>query len=108
MMKWKFSWEGDTVARPVGRDAVLASRIKPIPVTLPTFVRLKDSSNSKNSVTRATRRLSVKRTRIYDIPCTLMLLTRLAVGLEPLNALDAAHRAPRFDLPWQNRSWVPR
>jgi hypothetical protein len=24
-----------------------------------------------------------------------MTLTRLAVGLEPLNALDAAHRAPR-------------
>ena len=24
-----------------------------------------------------------------------MLLTRLAVGLEPLNALDAAHRSPR-------------
>src|SRR5436305_5575178 len=31
----------------------------------------------------------------YDIPCTLMMLTRLAVGLEPLNALDAAHRSPR-------------
>src|SRR5437868_2432444 len=28
--------------------------------------------------------------------CTLMLLTRLAVGLEPLNALDAAHRSPQF------------
>src|SRR5437764_13188155 len=28
-------------------------------------------------------------------PCPLMLLTRLAVGLEPLNALDAAHRSPR-------------
>jgi hypothetical protein len=25
-----------------------------------------------------------------------MLPTRLAVGLEPLNALDAAHRSPRF------------
>ena len=37
-----------------------------------------------------------KRSRIHDIPCTLMLLTRLAVGLEPLNALDAAHRSPRF------------
>jgi hypothetical protein len=24
------------------------------------------------------------------------MLTRLAVGLEPLNALDAAHRSPRF------------
>ncbi len=28
-------------------------------------------------------------------PCPLMLPTRLAVGLEPLNALDAAHRSPR-------------
>src|SRR5689334_10535250 len=36
-----------------------------------------------------------KRSRIDDIPCTLMMLTRLAVGLEPLNALDAAHRSPR-------------
>src|SRR5437588_12534098 len=36
-----------------------------------------------------------KRSRIYDIPCTLMMPTRLAVGLEPLNALDAAHRSPR-------------
>src|SRR5438067_10638515 len=27
--------------------------------------------------------------------CPLMMLTRLAVGLEPLNALDAAHRSPR-------------
>jgi hypothetical protein len=30
-----------------------------------------------------------------DFPCPLMMLTRLAVGLEPLNALDAAHRSPR-------------
>jgi hypothetical protein len=27
--------------------------------------------------------------------CSLMMLTRLAVGLEPLNAPDAAHRSPR-------------
>src|SRR5947207_2105183 len=31
----------------------------------------------------------------HDIPCTLMMLARLAVGLEPLNTLDAAHRSPR-------------
>src|SRR5947199_3033210 len=31
----------------------------------------------------------------HDIHCPLMMLTRLAVGLEPLNALDAAHRSPR-------------
>jgi len=28
-----------------------------------------------------------------------MMLTRLAVGLEPLNALDAAHRSPRSAAP---------
>src|SRR5438067_12779475 len=47
----------------------------------------------KRSVTRATRRFTVDSLRL---PCPLMLLTRLAVGLEPLNALDAAHRSPRF------------
>ena len=31
----------------------------------------------------------------FDFLCPLMLPTRLAVGLEPLNALDAAHRSPR-------------
>jgi len=31
----------------------------------------------------------------HDFLCPLMMLTRLAVGLEPLNALDAAHRSPR-------------
>src|SRR5436190_7590735 len=31
----------------------------------------------------------------HDIPCTLMMLARLAVGLEPLNAPDAAHRSPQ-------------
>src|SRR2546423_1456202 len=30
-----------------------------------------------------------------DFICPLMMLTRLAVGLEPLNAPDAAHRSPR-------------
>src|SRR5207247_1838501 len=41
------------------------------------------------------RRGASLRSRLYDIPCTLMMLTRLAVGLEPLNAPDAAHRSPR-------------
>src|SRR6267143_4787792 len=45
-----------------------------------------------------------KWSRIYDIPCILMMLTRLAVGLEPLNTLDAAHRSPRSVF----RNWVPR
>src|SRR5438552_16584591 len=33
---------------------------------------------------------------LRDILLPLMMLARLAVGLEPLNALDAAHRSPRF------------
>src|SRR5947207_12885294 len=41
-------------------------------------------------------------------PCTLMTLTRLAVGLEPSNALDAAHRSPRSIPPQRNEGWVPR
>src|SRR5882724_4852315 len=79
--------------------------------TTPRFLRrwhsrLKSRSQSQLSLdsiilltqtkrTRATRRLTSSGSRIYDIPCTLMMLTRLAVGLEPLNALDAAHRSPR-------------
>src|SRR2546425_944857 len=49
----------------------------------------------KRSVTRATRRLTSAGAGFHDIPCPLMMLTRLAVGLEPSNALDAAHRSPR-------------
>src|SRR5207237_3391432 len=49
----------------------------------------------KRSVTRATRRLTSAGAGFHDMPCSLMMLTRLAVGLEPLNALDAAHRSPR-------------
>src|SRR5207245_11661685 len=45
--------------------------------------------------TRATRRLTSSGVGFTTFPCTLMMLTRLAVGLEPLNALDAAHRSPR-------------
>src|SRR5437868_85324 len=47
---------------------------------------------------------SFKRSRIYDIPCALMMLTRLAVGLEPLNTLDAAHGSPRS----VSGTWFPR
>src|SRR5947199_10693085 len=43
----------------------------------------------------ARRGASLPGAGFHDIPCSLMLLTRLAVGLEPLNALDAAHRSPR-------------
>ena len=40
-------------------------------------------------------------------PCLpLMMLTRLAVGLEPLNALDAAHRSPR-SARWRGRKLGP-
>src|SRR5438045_3831214 len=41
-------------------------------------------------------------------PCTLMTLTRLAVGLEPSNAPDAAHRSPRSISLKRNEGWVPR
>src|SRR5947199_6051261 len=44
----------------------------------------------------------------HDIHCSLMVLTRLAVGLEPLNALDAAHRSPQSAPLSRNRIWVPR
>jgi hypothetical protein len=37
-----------------------------------------------------------------------MLLTRLAVGLEPLNTLDAAHRSPRSVALERDRNWFPR
>jgi len=36
-----------------------------------------------------------------------MMLTRLAVGLEPLNALDAAHRSPQSAPHLQSRYLVP-
>ena len=36
-----------------------------------------------------------------------MLLTRLAVGLEPLNAVDAAHRSPDPRQPQAGRNLVP-
>jgi len=39
----------------------------------------------------------------HDIHCSLMMLTRLAVGLEPLNTLDAAHRSPRSSA--LSRTW---
>src|SRR6266581_7554387 len=43
------------------------------------------------------------RSRFYDFLCPLMMLTRLAVGLEPLNAPDAAHRSPRSSA--LSRTW---
>src|SRR5207247_9835771 len=43
----------------------------------------------------ARRGASLPGVGFHDIPCPLMMLTRLAVGLEPLNAPDAAHRSPR-------------
>src|SRR5260370_23866197 len=72
---------------------MVAFEIK-IPITIPTFVRLNYSPDSNKAHSRD-EEPHFKRSRIYDIPCTLMMPTRLAVGLEPLNALDAAHRSPR-------------
>src|SRR5207247_4195870 len=43
----------------------------------------------------ARRGASLPGVGFHDIHCPLMVLTRLAVGLEPLHAPDAAHRWPR-------------
>src|SRR5439155_10010599 len=51
--------------------------------------------DSKRGSTRASRRLTFTGAGSLRLPCPLMMPTRLAVGLEPLNALDAAHRSPR-------------
>src|SRR5207253_10597269 len=59
----------------------------------------------KRSVARATRRFTVDSLRL---PCPLMPLTRLAVGLEPLNALDAAHRSPPIPPAFPEGRWFPR
>jgi hypothetical protein len=72
-------WHSRLQSRP--RVQLLLASIK--------FLRL------KRSVTRATRRFTLPGVGFHDFLCLLMLLTRLAVGLEPLNALGAAHRSPR-------------
>ena len=71
----------------------LQSRATRIPRTAPTFglnyfLRLKQGDLAR-------RVPHFSGAGFHDIPCSLMMLTRLAVGLEPLNALDAAHRSPR-------------
>src|SRR5439155_20841288 len=48
-----------------------------------------------NEASLARRCASLPGAVFHDIHCPLMMLTRLPVGLEPLNALDAAHRSPR-------------
>jgi len=53
------------------------------------------SFDSEKRRPRAAKCLALAGAGFHDIPCSLMMLTRLAVGLEPLNALDAAHRSPR-------------
>src|SRR5882724_1132489 len=62
----------------------------------------------KRSVTRATRRFTLQRAGSHDFLCPLIMLTRLAVGLEALNALDAAHCSPQSAPRWRNRNWFPR
>src|SRR4030095_2061705 len=86
-------------------SAALAFEIT-IPSTIPTFVRLNYSPDSNKARSRD-EPPHFKRSRIYDIPCILMLLTRLAVGLEPLNALDAAHRSPPIRPEFSGRKLVP-
>src|SRR5262249_54182705 len=53
------------------------------------FVRL------KRSVTRLPRRFPLPGVGFDDFLCPLMMPTRLAAGLEPLNAPNAGHRSPR-------------
>src|SRR5213595_4065410 len=51
--------------------------------------------HSETRLARATGGLTSASTASHRSSCSLMMLTRLAVGLEPLNAPDAAHRSPR-------------
>src|SRR5947199_9099363 len=60
-----------------------------------------------NEASLARRGASLPGAGFHDIPCPLMMLTRLAVGLEPSNALDAAHRSPRSAPLSRNRIWFP-
>src|SRR5215472_18940895 len=58
-----------------------------------TFVGINSSTQTKRY--SRDEALHSARSRFHDFLCPLMLPTRLAVGLEPLNALDAAYRSPR-------------
>ena len=58
-----------------------------------TFVGINSSAQTKRH--SRDEALHSARSRFYDFLCPLMLLTRLAVGLVPLNAPDAAHHSPR-------------
>src|SRR6266851_970318 len=78
-------------------------RALPIDITRSLDVSWYQLVSTQNEARSRDEAPHFKRSRIYDIPCTLMMLTRLAVGLEPLNALDAAHRSPR-----SFRNWFPR
>src|SRR5438132_6043174 len=61
----------------------------------------------KNEASLARRGASLPGAGFHDIPCPLMMLTRLAVGLEPSNAVDAAHRSPRSAPHSLNGIWFP-
>src|SRR5437773_8364262 len=56
--------------------------------------------HSETRLARATGGLTSASTASHRSSCSLMMLTRLAVGLEPLNAPDAAHRSPRSAPLW--------
>src|SRR5437667_127197 len=87
------------VSNPIARIAAAANfsggRALPIDITRSLDVSWYQLVSTQNEARSRDEAPHFKRSRIYDIPCTLMMLTRLAVGLEPLNALDAAHRSPR-------------
>jgi hypothetical protein len=57
------------------------------------------NSFDSNEASPARRGASLCQESGLRLPCSLMMPTRLAVGLEPLNAPDAAHRSPRFRPP---------
>src|SRR5213080_3057505 len=62
------------------------------------------------SLTRRSRATSASLLResiSHDTLCLLMLPTELAVGLEPLNTLYAAHRSPRSFAAFAKKKLVP-
>jgi len=81
--------------RPHGRQVQAKSHSSRLPALCAGHFEVSTTSVAQNEATLARRGASICWSRLPTAPVPLMTLTRLAVGLEPLNALDAAHRAPR-------------
>src|SRR4051812_45891420 len=73
-------------------SATIAVGIK-TPAKTPTLIKFKYSSTQTKRHSRD-EALHSARSRFHNFLCLLMMLTRLAVGLEPLNAPDGARRSP--------------